>query len=109
MNIKMNSCIKERASIVHIYGDDLLDEEFKAVQGMLRMIRYQHQISGPQVGDEMTRTNSSTGGGGGTGVKFEDSLAAVIADNNDGADKVYLPPFVRTPLEDIRSATTSEG
>lgn len=103
-----NSCIKERASIVHIYGDDLLDEEFKAVQGMLRMIRYQHQISGPQVGVEMTRTTSSTTGGG-TGVKFEDSLAAVIADNKDGADKVHLPPFVRTPLEDIRSATTSDG
>ena len=72
------------------------------MQGMLRMIRYQRQISGSNVGEESGRAIS-------TGVKFEDSVAAVVADNNEGADKVYLPPFVRTPLENIRSATTPDG
>lgn len=82
--------MSERTKILHIYGDELLEEEFKAAKGILRMIDYQKQISKVDLNDSV-------------------SSASVIEQDSSSVDKVLLPPFVRAPLEEIRDAKSPEG
>lgn len=95
----------ERAKLLRIYGDELCAEEAAAVEGMFRMLNYQQHVEalGPAAAaDEeesrdapavtLSNINAFDLGGGDTG-----------GSTHEYAD-VFLPPFVRKPLDDMRGA-----
>jgi hypothetical protein len=97
---KMKGAMAERSKLLRIYGEELCAEEAVAVEGMFRMLNYQQSVESLGAADEEARDlvtpvtlgniNSFDVGGGETG--------GAVHEYSD----VFLPPFVRKPLDDMR-------
>jgi hypothetical protein len=114
----------ERAKQLRIYGAELCAEEAAAVEGIMRMLTYQQ--SAEALAQESSNTTAIGGGrdhlalsraGDLTLSAFREVLRDMEqqqSDEEEGGDigacsDVFLPPFVRKPLEDMRAAESDAG
>jgi hypothetical protein len=87
--IILTSSLRERSKLLSIYGDELMEAELAAVNGMIRMVNYQRRLQESE----------------GKALNPQKQTDA----KDDHEEDVFLPPFVRSPLEEIRSAKSSLG
>ena len=104
----------ERSKLLRIYGNDLCQEEALAVEGMFRMLNYQQhmEILTPEDEEsaELVHNVSDVLETRMDATSFNDVLHEIVSSQDaDEYGDVFLPPFARCPLDDMRKAKTDAG
>jgi hypothetical protein len=122
----------DRAKLLRIYGPELLAEEARAIEGMLRMLNYQQSIdysqlhdggSGAVAEDEVedrstqarNASNAGASGFNNNTISLKEFVHVLSSIENNKpkhgseASDIFLPPFVRKAMEEMLLAESKES
>lgn len=105
----------ERSKLLRIYGNDLCQEEALAVEGMFRMLNYQQhmEILTPEDEEsaELVHGSADVLETRMDATSFNDVLHEIVSaqEADSSVSDVFLPPYARCPLDEMRTAKSDAG